>query len=103
VENIRRYNSPTQRCFDLESLCGDARDFHFPPAPLVIFLFNPLPEGGLRVVMANLRVSLREHARPLYVVYHNPLLEHVLAEDGALRRMRGDMRYAIYRFPLQSK
>jgi hypothetical protein len=33
------------------------------------------------------------------VVYHNPLLEHVLAEDGALRRMRGDMRYAIYRFP----
>ena len=102
VENIRRYKSPTQRCFDLESLCGDARDFQFPPAPLVIFLFNPLPEGGLRVVMANLQASVREHARPLYVVYHNPLLEHVLAEDGGLRRLQGDLRYAIYAFPSTS-
>jgi hypothetical protein len=98
VENIHRYTSPTQRCLDLESLCGDARDFQFPPAPLVVFLFNPLPEAGLRVVMANLRASLREHPRSFYAVYHNPLLEHVLAEDGGLRRVRGDLRYAIYAF-----
>lgn len=102
VENIRRYKSLTQRCFDLESLCGDARDFQFPPWPLVVFLFNPLPEAGLRLVMANLRASLREHPRPLYAVYHNPLLEHVLAEDGGLRRLHGDMRCAIYAFPFQS-
>jgi len=49
--------------------------------------------------MAHLRVSLREHPRQLYVVYHNPLLEHVLAEDGGLRRLEGDLRYAIYAFP----
>jgi hypothetical protein len=100
VENIRRYKSPTQRCFDLQSLCGDVRDFQFPPVPLVLFLFNPVPEAGLRVVMANLRTSLREHPQPLYVVYHNPLLEYVLAEDAGLRRLRGDMRYSIYTFPL---
>jgi len=102
VENIRKYRCATQKCYDLQSLCGDARDFQFPPAPLVVFLFNPLPEAGLRVAMTNLRTSLREHPRPLYVVYHNPLLEHVLAEDGGLRRLRGDLRYAIYAFPSHS-
>jgi SAM-dependent methyltransferase len=101
VENIRRYKGPTQRCFDLESLCGDARDFQFPLAPLVLFLFNPLPEAGLRLVMANLQASLQEHPRRVYAVYHNPLLEHVLAEDGGLGRLRGDLRYALYAFPLQ--
>ena len=101
-ENLRTYKSATQKCYELDSLCGDARDFQFPPAPLVLFLFNPLPEAGLRVVMANLRASLRENPRPLYAVYHNPLLEHVLAEDGGLRRLRGDLRYAIYAFPFES-
>jgi SAM-dependent methyltransferase len=101
MENIRKFRSATQKCFDLESLCGDARDFQFPAAPLVVFLFNPLPEAGLRLVIANLRTSLREHPHPLYVVYQNPLLEHMLAEDGGLRRLRGDLRYAIYAFPSQ--
>ena len=97
LENFGKYKSQTQKCFTLESVCGDARDFQFPPEPLVLFLFNPLPEAGLRVVMANLRASLREHPRPVYVVYHNPLLEHVLVEDGGLQRVRGDLRYAVYR------
>lgn len=95
-ENIGRYKSETQKCFALESVCEDARDFAFPPAPLVVFLFNPLPEPGLRAVMANLGASLRAHPRPLYVVYHNPLLEHVLTEGGWLRRLRGDMQYAVF-------
>lgn len=98
-DNIRRYKSERQTCFAVESVCGDARDFPFPPAPLVLFLFNPLPEAGLRMVMAHLRASLQEHPRPVYVVYHNPLLEHVLAENGGLRRLRGNLQYAIYAFP----
>lgn len=99
VENIRAYKSATQQCDVLESVCGDARDFRFPPGPLVLFLFNPLPEPGLRAMAANLRASLREHPRPVYVVYHNPLLEHVLAEEGGLQRVSGDMRFAVYEFP----
>jgi SAM-dependent methyltransferase len=98
LENIGKYKSQTQKCFALESLCGDARDFQFQLEPLVLFLFNPLPKAGLRTVMTNLRASLREHPRPVYVVYHNPLLEHVLAEDGGLQRVRGNLRYAVYEF-----
>lgn len=101
LENIRKYRSATQKCFDVQSVCGDARDFQFPRAPLVLFLFNPLPEAGLRLLMANVRAALREHPRPLFVVYHNPLLEYLLAEDGSMRRVRGDLKYAVYEFPQQ--
>lgn len=100
LENIRKYSSESQKCFDLQSVCGDARDFQFPAAALVVFLFHPLPEAGLREVMSNLLASLRERPRPVYVVYHNPLLEHVLKEDGGLRRVRGDLRFAVYEFPI---
>ena len=99
LKNIRKYRSATQRCSDLESIRGDARDFEFPAGPLVLFLFNPLPEAGLRTVVAYLNESLRKQPRPVYVVYHNPILEHVLA-DGKMRRVQGNPQYAIYEFPL---
>ncbi len=52
-ENLRLYKSKTQKCFALESICGDATDFPLPADPLVIFLFNPFPESGMRRVVAN--------------------------------------------------
>jgi hypothetical protein len=44
---------------------------------------------------------VREHPRPLYVIYHNPLLQHVLLEAG-LRKVRGSLQYAVFEFPLPS-
>jgi len=44
----------------------------------MLFLFNPFPEPGLKSVIENLERSLRDHPRKVYVLYHNPLLEHVL-------------------------
>ena len=79
-ENLRQYKSESQKCFALESICADATDFPLPEDPLVIFLFNPFPESGMRQVVANLEQSLRAHPRPVYVLYHNPLLEHTLSE-----------------------
>ena len=45
-ENIRTYQSPTRKCFALEIIRGDAREFTFPAEPSVIYLFNPLTETG---------------------------------------------------------
>jgi SAM-dependent methyltransferase len=97
-ENIDKYKSDSQKCCAVESLCADARDFVFPPGPLVLYLFNPLPESGLVQVMDNLERSLRENPRPIYVLYHNPLLEHVLAR-GAFRRAGGTHQYSKYVAP----
>jgi SAM-dependent methyltransferase len=96
-ENLLQYKSETQQCFALESICGDATGFPLPIKPLVIYLFNPFPESGLRQMVANLEQSLREHPRMVYVLYHNPLLEHVLSESAAVRKVAGTHQYSIFR------
>jgi len=88
-ENLGQYKSDEQKCFELESVCGDATAFPLPPDPLVIFLFNPFPESGMRKVVANLGQTLREHPRPVYILYHNPLLEYTLNESIHLRKVGG--------------
>ena len=81
----------------MESLCGDARDFLFPPEPTVLYLFNPLPESGLQQVIANLARSMAQAPRPVYVLYHNPLLEPVVAECRLLRKIGGSHQYSVFR------
>lgn len=95
-ENLHLYKSESQRCFNLQSICADATSFPFPEGPLVVYLFNPFPEAGLRRVIANLEQSLRDHPRPAYVLYHNPLLEYVLAESRVLRKIGGTHQYSVF-------
>jgi SAM-dependent methyltransferase len=95
-QNLRQYKSDAQKCFAIETICGDAAAFPLPEGPLVIYLFNPLPESGMRQVVLNLEESLREYPRPVYVLYHNPLLEHVLSESARLRKMAASVQYSIF-------
>ncbi len=95
-ENLNQYKNNSQQCFAVECILGDAREFTFPSEPTVLYLFNPLPEEGLVQVMANLERSLREQPRPLYVLYHNPLLDHVLANCSGLQRLSGTHQYCVY-------
>ena len=97
-ENLSRYKSESQKCFALEAICGDAADFPFPAEPLVLYLFNPLPEPGLRTVIDRLDQSLRGHPREVYVLYHNPLLERVLSASALLAKIGGTPQYSVYGF-----
>jgi hypothetical protein len=96
-ENINNYRSDSQQCRVVESACGDAREFIFPAEPMVLYLFNPLPVAGLLQLLANLRRSMQENPRPVYLLYHNPLLEHALAQDPALTKLHGTHQFSIYR------
>ena len=95
-ENLSKYKSDSQKCFVLESICADATAFSLPDGPLVLYLFNPFPESGMRRVIANLDQSLRAHPRAVYVLYHNPLLEHVLGESTMLRKVGGAQQYSLF-------
>ena len=50
----------------------------------------------MRRVVANLEQSQRANPRPTYVLYHNPLLEHVLVETCSLRKVRGTHQYSAF-------
>lgn len=75
-ENIAKYKSDSQQCFAIDCALGDASEFVFPAEPTVLYLFNHLPESGIVRMLSNLEHSLRECPRPVFVLYHNPLLEH---------------------------
>ncbi len=96
-ENLNAYRSDSQRCFTLETVCGDAREFVFPPEPIMLYLFNPLPERALIDVMTNLDHSLCQYPRVVYVLYHNPLLEHVLVKYPAFSKIGGTQLYSVFR------
>ncbi len=84
-----------QPAVDLQ--CGDAAQFSFPRGPLVLYLFNPLPELGLRNVIRNLDASLRESPRPAYVIYVNPVHEQIVASATGIRKFWGTNQYSLYR------
>ena len=96
-QNICDYRSPTQRCGLIESILADAREFELPEEPLVLYLFNPLPERALYEVLARLEKSLTRTPRPVWVVYHHPLLESALGASGFLEKAGGTQQYSVYR------
>lgn len=95
-ENLSLFRNDSQRCFRLESVCADATAFALPEEPLVLYLFNPFLEAGVRRTVENLKISLQQHPRPTYVLYHNPQLEHVLAEETFLTKIAGTYQYSIF-------
>ena len=76
--------SPDDR---FELLQMDARDYEFPVAPLVLFLFNPFGEETLSQVVAHLERSLAINPRPVFVIYANPLQSVLFERSPAFRQV----------------
>jgi hypothetical protein len=96
-ENIQAYKSPTQQCSNIQAVCADARDFELPAEPLLLYLFNPLPESPLRQLVEDLGESLARSPRAVWILYHNPLLEPVLAASPFLEKAGSTSNYSLYR------
>lgn len=97
-ENIRKFKSTSQHCFNLESICLDAQQFVFPNEPTVLYLFHPFPQAVLEKVIHNLSQSLRAFPRPVFVVYVNPILESLIAQSANLKKIAGTHQYVIYQY-----
>lgn len=95
--NVTDYQKQTGHTIPTETLCMDARDFVFPEMPLVVYLFNPLPEPCLRRVVSNLEASWTKTPRPVWVVYHNPVMESVLTKSNLLVKETGGPYYSMFR------
>jgi predicted RNA methylase len=95
-ENLSRYRSELQECFRVESICADVADFVLPTESLLLYLFNPLPEHGLRRLLADLQQNLQDHPRAVYVIYYNPLLEYALIQAPMLRKIVAAHQYSIF-------
>ncbi|WP_187148840.1 class I SAM-dependent methyltransferase [Candidatus Korobacter versatilis] len=96
-QNITRYHSDSQKCFELEAWLGDAREFPYPPAPLVLYLFNPFPADILRDVLQQIHATFTQSPREIFVIYHNLVHEDVFRSMEFMRTILHTPQYAIYR------
>jgi SAM-dependent methyltransferase len=96
-ENIAEWQARTRQDTSIEALYMDAREFVFPETPLVVYLFNPLPEAGFRQVARNLEQSWKRAPRAVWILYHNPLLENVLAEWSLFVKECGELEYSLFK------
>jgi len=95
-QNIQRYRNDRQKCFAVESYCGDARHFHFTNEPTVLYLFNPFPRHIWHELLANLKRSLLAASRQVYVIYHNPVHADILASENWLQEVGRTDQFVLY-------
>jgi len=96
-ENIGKVSGTGRGREVVEAICADATEFSFPSDPLVVLLFNPLPETGLRQLMRNLEGSVRENPRPVHLMYAHPVFEDILGSTPLLTKVAGTHQFAIFR------
>jgi SAM-dependent methyltransferase len=97
-ENVRAFKRRGENT-EIDLICGDATTFNFPAEPLVVFLFNPLPEPALRTFLQNLESSLRQNPRRLWMIYANPDFEKekLVAGSPLLAKLGGTHQYSLFR------
>jgi hypothetical protein len=96
-KNIEKYSSEQQQCKRIESLCTDARDLALPTGPLVVYMFNSFPEPVFVKVLENLRRSVEENPRPVYVAYRYLEFETLLQKCEWLEKAAGTEHWAVYK------
>ncbi len=96
-ENIARFDVAGRQCKDVRSIAMDAREYEFPDTPIVLYLFNPFPAYVMARVMENLRRSLEDLPRPVYVIYNAPWEKKVIDAAGFLERFAETPQYVLYR------
>ena len=94
--NIQRVQGGAAQSAQVEALCLDASQYEFPAEPLVVYLFNPLPEPGLKRMLRNLEDCVARGAGPVFVLYHNPLLERVLSQSQVFTKKSSNHQYAVF-------
>jgi SAM-dependent methyltransferase len=94
--NVEKFSSPAQRCRDFECVCADARDYVFPPEPLILYSFNPFPEHVLADVLRNVERSLREYPRQVFILYHSLTDETPFHFAASFKRLRSTDQYVVF-------
>jgi SAM-dependent methyltransferase len=100
-QNIERFRERGQQCHSIESICGDAREYAFPPSDIVLYMFNPFPDYVLCEVLGNLVASARRAPRSIFVLYNAPFEKQEFERIPELRRSYESSQYQLYRVQVE--
>ena len=96
-DNIRRYQSRTQKCKDITCICADASAFDLAAEPAVLYLFNPFQGKVMDRVVKNIENSLQRHPRDLWIIYHVPWEHRKFNRSRKLRTVESNWKFCVYR------
>jgi SAM-dependent methyltransferase len=96
AENLRTYDGQSRKCKDVTCIFGDATDFKFPPGPTVVYLYNSFQGKVMDRVIRNLRTSLREHPRDLWILYTSPWEHRKFKRSREFELVDLTWEYAVY-------
>jgi hypothetical protein len=86
VRNFASLRSPTQRCFDLTSVCADAATFNLPEDNCVLYFFHPFRAEVMARVLAHIEDSYRRHPRKLILLYYHPQINSLMQGLDFIRK-----------------
>lgn len=97
--NCENFQSTMQRCFSLETFCGDALTYELPAGPVVCFMCNPFDEATLERVFEAWRERCAAGERDIRILYLNMRnvreVESVLAAQTWLEVEARDTRFVV--------
>jgi hypothetical protein len=99
-KNCESFQSERQRCFRLESFCGDVLNYELPAGPVVCFMCNPFDEATLQSVFDTWRERCAAGERDIRILYLNMRsireIEGVLAAQTWLRVEARDSQFILF-------
>lgn len=85
--NLERYRDHA-KCWDVELVRADARDFDIPDDVTVAFFYNPFNGPVFETVIGNLIASYDRSPRRMRIIYRNPVEEPALLATRRVRTVR---------------
>jgi len=85
LANLERFRGHITKCADVEPLWMDAVDYVLPEENLVCYFCNPFNAFLMGRVLANIRGSLIQAPRDIYLVYYNPLHPEAVHQSGCFK------------------
>ena len=97
-KNIHTYQSRTQKCKALTTVCMDAINFPLPSGNLLVFMANPFNEPVMAKVLGNIETSAQADPREIYIVYSNPQCGALFDHAKFLTKLTDKGWFTIYKY-----
>jgi SAM-dependent methyltransferase len=85
-KNAELFFSKTKQLSSIEVIEADATKYHFQPEDRVLFMYNPFDGVIMARVLDNIRTSLEQNPRRIWLIYNTPLYHDVI-KKAALFQM----------------
>jgi SAM-dependent methyltransferase len=100
--NIKSFKSNISGCENVELLCMDVVDYSLPSDCLVCYFCNPFNETIMAQVLSNIRKSVLQNSREIFIVYYNPREGHLVNQMDCFKMVGTTQGVNIWKTTFES-